>query len=185
MCCYSSKLVKDVLQWIAEKTGDQARWKWKKPNEVYMTSVLLYYSVDGDEVLRHKPEEDLATRRDKTVVCKQEMALSVCERQWPKAQFFSRIGLARWSISKFGSSDLPRPSSTMMANTMEAKLLSSFTYGPKHQQCQWGLQSQPARLSSTVSDDSIIVWVGLKCQVKSVLLTRFLKGFQRRGAGQP
>lgn len=30
-------------------------------------------------------------------------------------------------MSRLGSSDLPRPSSTIMANTIEAKLLSSFT----------------------------------------------------------
>ncbi|KAG7230934.1 hypothetical protein INR49_024962 [Caranx melampygus] len=48
--------------------------------------------------------------------------------QSSEAQFFSSRGLAKSKMSKLGSSDLPRPSSTMMANTMEAKLLSSFTY---------------------------------------------------------
>lgn len=44
-----------------------------------------------------------------------------------EAQFFNNNGLAISRRSKFGSSDLPKPSSTMTANTMDAKLLSSFT----------------------------------------------------------
>lgn len=40
---------------------------------------------------------------------------------------FSRKGLAASRMSSLGSSERPSPSSTMMANTMEAKLLSSFT----------------------------------------------------------
>lgn len=48
--------------------------------------------------------------------------------QSSEAQFFSSRGLAKCRMSRLGSSDLPRPSSTMMANTMEAKLLSSFTW---------------------------------------------------------
>lgn len=60
----------------------------------------------------------------------------MCVRQSSEAQFFSRRGLARSRMSKLGSSDLPRPSSTMMANTTEAKLLSSFTYGNNEEQRQ-------------------------------------------------
>ena len=44
-----------------------------------------------------------------------------------EGEFFSRRGLAKSRISRLGSSDLPRASSTMMATTMEAKLLSNFT----------------------------------------------------------
>lgn len=39
----------------------------------------------------------------------------------------SRKGLAASRMSSVGSSERPSPSSTMMANTMEAKLLSSLT----------------------------------------------------------
>lgn len=42
--------------------------------------------------------------------------------------FLRSRGLATSRISRVGSRDLPNPSNTMMANTMEAKLLSSFTY---------------------------------------------------------
>lgn len=44
---------------------------------------------------------------------------------------FSRKGLAASRMSSLGSSERPSPSSTMMANTMEAKLLSSFTWKRK------------------------------------------------------
>lgn len=48
----------------------------------YIWHQHCYNSVDDDEVLRHKPEEDLSSRREKIVVCKQEMALSVCVCVW-------------------------------------------------------------------------------------------------------
>lgn len=49
------------------------------------------------------------------------------EYQRSEVQFFSRRGLAISRMSRFGSSDLPKPSRTMMANTIDAKLLSNFT----------------------------------------------------------
>ena len=45
--------------------------------------------------------------------------------------FLSKNGVAAAKISKWGSSDRPRPSSTITANITEAKLDSSFTYNNK------------------------------------------------------
>ena len=59
------------------------------------------------------------------------LTVCVCLYQSIEAQLLSSRGLAKSRMSKLGSSDLPRPSSTMMANTMEAKLLSSLTYKRK------------------------------------------------------
>lgn len=67
------------------------------------------------------------------LVCVRSVVLQLClcvhafAYQSSEAQFLSSMGLASSRISKLGSRDLPRPSSTMMANTMDAKLLSSFT----------------------------------------------------------